>query len=183
MDQSDDRSKISFLKSHIRDIPDFPKQGVVFKDITPLLTNFVARSLVLQTMVDQFKGKGIEAVAAIEARGFLFGTLLAQELQVPFVPIRKFGKLPYKKKVEHYDLEYGTSSIEIHEDAIMRNARILIHDDLLATGGTAMAAGALVKQVGGQVAGLSFIIDLTFLSGAINLERQFGVEPQSVLRY
>ena len=183
MHYQDTPQKSDFLKSHIRDVPDFPKPGILFKDITPLLANFAARQMVIEEIVKQFKDESIEVVAGIEARGFLFGTLIANALQVPFAPIRKFGKLPYKKKVEHYELEYGTSSIEIHDDAIAKNARVLIHDDLLATGGTAMAAGSLVGQTGGIVVGFSFIINLSFLSGETNLTRQFGVKPQSVLTY
>ena len=172
-----------YLKSLIRDIPDFPKPGIIFKDITPLLADPVGRSLVVEIIVQGYQNANIQVVAGIEARGFLFGMMIADKLNVPFVPIRKFGKLPYKKKVAHYDLEYGTSSIEIHEDAILKDHRVLIHDDLLATGGTAMAAGALVHQVGGVVAGFSFVIDLTFLLGGINLMQHFGVEPHRVLKF
>ncbi len=174
---------IEYLKSFIRDVPDFPKPGIMFKDITPLLANPMARQMVVDDLTHAYRDAGIQVVAAIEARGFLFGMLIADKLQVPFVPIRKFGKLPYKKKVEHYDLEYGTSSIEIHEEAIARNARVLIHDDLLATGGTAQAAGALIEQVGGQLAGFSFVINLTFLSGGVNLKQRFAVDCQSVITY
>lgn len=183
MIQQTEVEKVRYLKSHIRDIPDFPNPGIIFKDITPLLMDSTARSMVLNEMVNNFKDQGIQVVAAIEARGFIFGMMIADKLNVPFVPIRKFGKLPYKKKIAHYDLEYGTSSIEIHEDAILPNARVLIHDDLLATGGTAMATGSLIQQVGGVVAGFSFIINLSFLPGEINLITQFGVQPQSVLTY
>lgn len=172
-----------YLKNLIRDIHDFPKAGIVFKDITPLLADPNARRLVVDNIVDHFKNTDIRAVAGIEARGFLFGMMIADKLDVPFVPIRKIGKLPFKKKVGHYNLEYGTASIEIHEDAIESGTRILIHDDLLATGGTAQAAGLLVQQLGGIVAGFSFVIDLTFLSGGINLKQQFGVEPHRVLQF
>ena len=172
-----------FLKSLIRDIPDFPKAGILFKDITPLLANAKARRMVLDELANGFHNHNIDVVAAIEARGFLFGMMLAEKLQVPFVPIRKVGKLPYKKKVAHYDLEYGTSSIEMHEDAIMKGARVLIHDDLLATGGTAQAAGELVQQVGANVAAFSFIINLSFLRGQKDLSNRFGVLVQSVLTY
>ena len=175
--------KTEYLKSYIRDIPNFPKSGIIFKDITPLLANPIARALVVETIVQSYQEKNIELVVGIEARGFLFGMMIADRLNVPFVPIRKFGKLPYKKKVEHYDLEYGTSSIEIHEDAILKNTRVLIHDDLLATGGTALAAGSLVEQVGGKVQGFSFIINLSFLSGIQNILNRFSVEVQSVLTY
>jgi adenine phosphoribosyltransferase len=180
---ADTKDETGFLKSLIRDIPDFPKPGIIFKDITPLLADPRARGLVVENIVKNFQQEDIQVVAAIEARGFLFGMMIADKLAVPFVPIRKFGKLPFKKKVAHYDLEYGTSSIEIHEDAIMKDQRVLIHDDLLATGGTAQAAGSLVQEVGGVVAGFSVVIDLTFLLGSINLRKQFGVQPHSVLIY
>lgn len=180
---SEPNDKTEYLKSYIRDIPDFPKSGITFKDITPLLASPKARALVVETIVQSYREKNIELVVGIEARGFLFGMMIADKLSVPFVPIRKFGKLPYKKKVEHYDLEYGTSSIEIHEDAILKNTRVLIHDDLLATGGTALAAGSLVEQVGGKVQGFSFLINLSFLPGMQNILDRFSVEVQSVLTY
>jgi adenine phosphoribosyltransferase len=176
-------SNTEYLKSYIRDIHDFPKPGIVFKDITPLLADPLARRMVVDIIVQHFHKDGIQAVAGIEARGFLFGMMIADKLNVPFVPIRKIGKLPFKKKVEHYDLEYGTASIEIHEDAIGSGTRTLIHDDLLATGGTALASGLLVQQLGGVVAGYSFIIDLTFLSGFKNLIQQFGVTPHRILSF
>jgi adenine phosphoribosyltransferase len=177
------KNKIDFLKSRIRDVPDFPRPGILFKDITPLLSDSLARKMVISIIIKEFHSKNIQAIAGIEARGFLFGMLLADAMKLPFIPIRKVGKLPFKKKIEHYDLEYGTSSIEIHEDAVIPGCRVLIHDDLLATGGTAKAAGLLIKQIGGQVAGYSFIIDLSFLSGKLNLIDAFGVEPHSVLTY
>lgn len=172
-----------FLRSFIRDVPDFPKPGIIFKDITPLLGNSAARKTVLELIVNDYKDLNIQAVAAIEARGFLFGMLLADALNVPFVPIRKMGKLPFRKMVEHYDLEYGTSVIEIHEDSIQPNTRVLIHDDLLATGGTAIAAGQLVRRLGGEIAGFSFIINLSFLNGSENLKSNFGVEARSVITF
>jgi len=176
-------TKIDYLKLHVRDVPDFPKPGIIFKDITPLLSDSVARKLVVDITINHYRDKNIQVIAAIEARGFLFGMLLADAMGLPFVPIRKVGKLPYKKKIEHYDLEYGTSSIEIHEDSITPRSRVLIHDDLLATGGTAKAAGSLVQKVGGIVAGFSFVIDLSFLPGNLNLIEAFGVEPCSILTY
>jgi adenine phosphoribosyltransferase len=174
---------ITFLKSRIRDIPDFPKPGIIFKDITPLLADTTARKMVLKIIYDEFENKNIQAVASIEARGFLFGMLLADALNLPFIPIRKFGKLPFKKMVEHYALEYGTSSIEVHEDAIAPGTRVLIHDDLLATGGTAKASGQLIQKLGGEVAGFSFLINLSFLPGNTNLKTDFGVEPHSIITY
>ena len=174
---------LAYLKSHIRDIPDFPKPGILFKDITPLLADIKARDLVLQNIVTSFNERKIQTVAAIEARGFLFGMLIAEALAVPFVPIRKPGKLPYKKIKESYELEYGNGIIEMHEDAIAEGTRVLIHDDLLATGGTANAAGNLIKQLGGTIAGFSFVINLSFLPGFKNLYGNFGVEAHSVLTY
>jgi adenine phosphoribosyltransferase len=174
---------IKYLKLCIRDVPDFPKPGILFKDITPLLHDVKARGLVIDLMAQKFKNKQIETVAAIEARGFLFGMLLAERLNVPFVPIRKSGKLPYRKRSATYNLEYGSASIEIHEDSIAPGTRVLIHDDVLATGGTAAAAASLVHEMGGTLVGFSFIINLTFLSGSINLLRQFGVEQHSLLSY
>ena len=175
--------KIEFLKSHIRDVPDFPKPGIIFKDITPLLSSSTARRIVVEIILSEFKDRNIQVVAAIEARGFLFGMLLADALNVPFVPIRKIGKLPFRKMIEHYDLEYGTSSIEIHEDSIEPKSRVLIHDDLLATGGTAMAAAQLIQKLGGQIAGFSFVINLSFIQGSVNLKSHFGVEAHSVMTY
>lgn len=183
MSEEELKSKIDYLKLCIRDVPDFPKPGILFKDITPLLSDSAGRRMVVDIMVDHYRDKNIQAIAAIEARGFLFGMLLADAMRLPFVPIRKVGKLPYKKKIEHYDLEYGTSSIEIHEDAVIPGCQVLIHDDLLATGGTAKAAGLLIEQIGGHVAGFSFIINLSFLSGKLNLINAFGVETHSVLTY
>ena len=176
-------NKIDFLKSHIRDVPDFPKPGVTFKDITPLLSDSAARKMVVEIIMEEFKGQNIHVVAAIEARGFLFGMLLADVLNVPFIPIRKFGKLPFKKMIEHYDLEYGTASIEVHEDSVTPGSRVLVHDDLLATGGTATAAGQLIQKLGGKVAGFSFVINLSFLPGLVNLKSNFGVQAHSVITY
>ena len=139
--------------------------------------------MVVEIIIDEFKGQNIQVVAAIEARGFLFGMLIADALNVPFVPIRKFGKLPFKKMIEHYDLEYGTSSIEVHEDSIIPRSRVLIHDDLLATGGTATAAGQLMHRLGAKVTGFSFIINLSFLPGSVNLKSNFGVQGHSVITY
>lgn len=172
-----------YLKAHIRNIPDFPKPGILFKDITPLLTDVKARQLVLEEITGSFKNKNIQAVAAIEARGFLFGMLIAESLEVPFIPVRKPGKLPYKKIMQTYELEYGVGAIEIHEDALSPGTRVLIHDDLLATGGTAKAAGDLINRLGGTIVGFSFVINLSFLPGFKNLSGNFGVEAHSVLTY
>jgi adenine phosphoribosyltransferase len=174
---------VDYLKTCIRDVPDFPRPGILFKDITPLLHDVKARAIVIDLLAAEYLDKRVEVVAAIEARGFLFGMLLAERLQVPFVPIRKAGKLPYRKKSASYSLEYGTATIEIHDDAIAPGTRVLIHDDVLATGGTASAAANLVHEMAGTLMGFSFIINLAFLPGSVNLSSQFGVEQHSLLTY
>ncbi|GAA4903339.1 adenine phosphoribosyltransferase [Mucilaginibacter defluvii] len=153
------------IKQAIRDIPDFPKPGVVFKDITPILKDAELCSVITDAFVEQLKGKHIDAVAGVESRGFLFGLTLANKLGVPFVPVRKAGKLPFAVKQKVYDLEYGTATIELHTDAFEPGARILIHDDLLATGGTVSAASELIQEMGGKVAGFTFVVGLGFLNG------------------
>lgn len=157
------------VKSVIRDVQDFPKPGILFKDITPILLHPSLLQEMITAMADQFKDVKVDAVAGIESRGYLFGVLLAQKLQVPFIMIRKEGKLPAKTIKESYDLEYGSATIEVHEDAIAEGSHVLIHDDLLATGGTAIAAAKLIQQKG-NVAGFSFVIDLTFLEGSKKLK-------------
>jgi adenine phosphoribosyltransferase len=171
------------IESYLRDVVDFPKPGIVFKDITPLLANPEARHYVVSEIASYFKGQHIDAIAAVEARGFIFGSLLAAALQIPFVPIRKAGKLPYHKIMEEYELEYGTACIEMHVDAIEKGSRVLIHDDLLATGGTAAAAGNMIKKLGGEVAGFSFVINLAFLPGENLLTERFGVKPHYLVSY
>jgi adenine phosphoribosyltransferase len=165
------------LLSLLRDVPDFPKPGIVFKDITPLLANPAAVQAVVAGIVSHFKDQEIGAVAAVEARGFIFGAMIAQGLNVPFVPVRKAGKLPFHKITEEYSLEYGKAAIEMHTDALPKGCRVLIHDDVLATGGTATAAGNLVKKLNAAVAGYSFIINLSFLPGEQVLHETFGVKP------
>src|SRR5882762_2146479 len=171
------------LKPLLRDVPDFPKPGVLFKDITPLLNNPSARRKVVQAVASHFASEHIQALAAVEARGFIFGSLIAQELNVPFIPIRKAGKLPYKKITEEYSLEYGEAKIEMHEDAFAKGTRVLLHDDLLATGGTATAAGRMVQRLGGIVAGYSFIINLSFLPGENVLKQNFGMNPHYMAKF
>jgi adenine phosphoribosyltransferase len=171
------------VQSLLRDVHDFPRKGIMFKDITPLLAEPTVRTEVVRAMSSHFKGDGIEAIAAIEARGFIFGSLLAQELNVPFVPIRKAGKLPYKKITEEYSLEYGKAVVEMHTDAISKGCRVLVHDDLLATGGTATAAGNMIERLGGVVAGYSFIINLSFLPGESVLKDLFGVPPHYLVSF
>ena len=171
------------VRSLLRDVPDFPKPGILFKDITPLLADPGARKETVEALVEQVRPLKPDAIAAVEARGFIFGMLIAEHLNIPFVPVRKSGKLPYKKVGQTYDLEYGTAEIEMHEDAFKLGARVIIHDDLLATGGTAAAAGRLVQQLGGVVAGYSFLINLSFLPGEKRLREEFSVKPQYLVSF
>lgn len=171
------------IKAIVRDVYDFPKPGIVFKDITPVLAEPVIRKEIVHAIVNNFKAHELDAVAGIEARGFILGSLIAQELNLPFIPIRKSGKLPYKSLREEYALEYGTASIEMHQDAVGPGDRVLIHDDLLATGGTAVAAGQLIKKSGAIVAGFSFLINLTTLPGESRLRNSFDLKPFSVVHY
>ena len=158
------------LKQYIRDVPDFPKKGIIFKDITTLLKNPVALKLTLDILYDRVKDLKIDKVVGIEARGFIFGAMLAEKLNAGFVPLRKPGKLPAEVFKQTYELEYGTDSIEIHKDAISKGDRILLHDDLLATGGTAKAACDLIEKIGGNVVQTLFIIELAFLGGREKLK-------------
>jgi adenine phosphoribosyltransferase len=153
------------LKNYIRDIQGFPKEGIVFKDITPLLIDPNATKECLEILVSTLKDKKIDKVIGVESRGFFFGMLLAQELNVGFIPVRKPKKLPYKTISATYDLEYGTDTLEIHIDAIQKGDKILIHDDVLATGGTAKAVCELVEKLGGEIVQCNFLIELTFLNG------------------
>lgn len=152
------------LESYIRDIPDFPKPGILFKDITPLLAHPAGMQAAIARLA-QFDFGRIDKVAAIESRGFLFGMPLAMQLGVGFVPVRKPGKLPWRTNRVEYSLEYGTDAVEIHQDAVQRGERVLLVDDLLATGGTMGAACQLVEGVGGVVAGCAFVVELAFLPG------------------
>ncbi|GAC1304641.1 MAG: adenine phosphoribosyltransferase [Mucilaginibacter sp.] len=153
------------IKAAIRDIPDFPKPGIMFKDITPILKDPGLCTGILDAFVEQLRDIRIDAIAGIESRGFLFGLSLATRLGIPFVPVRKAGKLPFTIKQKAYKLEYGTATIELHTDAFEPGQHILIHDDLLATGGTALAASELIAEMGGIVAGFSFVVGLGFLNG------------------
>ncbi len=158
------------LKSYITDVPNFPKKGIMFKDITSLLESPEGVSLCLESLLSELKNKQIDKVVAIEARGFFFGMLLAQSLNVPFVPVRKPGKLPRKVITQSFDLEYGSDVLELHEDAIQPGDKILIHDDVLATGGTAEAVCKMVESLGGQIVQCNFIIKLDFLEGSKKIE-------------
>ena len=153
------------IAAKIRDIPDFPKPGIIFKDITPLLQDAEALRFAVDQMAEFAVSKKVDIVLGAEARGFILGAALAYTLGAGFVPARKPGKLPYETIAAEYELEYGTDSLEIHEDAIGPGTRVLVHDDLLATGGTARAKCDLVEKMGGQVVGVTFIIELAFLAG------------------
>ncbi len=168
------------LEQYIRDINDFPKEGILFKDIAPLLQNPKAVQECLDALLNAIGGQKIDKVVGIESRGFFFGTLLAQQLNAGFIPVRKPGKLPYKTISETYSLEYGTDTLEMHEDAIIKGERVLIHDDVLATGGTAKAVCKLVEQLGGNIIQCNFIMQLNFLNGIDKLE---GYEVKSILEY
>ena len=153
------------LSSKIRNVPDFPKKGIGFKDITTLLKDRAAFRDAVKQLSAPYRGESIDLVVGVESRGFILGAAVAHELGVGFVPLRKPGKLPYKKIRQEYALEYGTDAIEIHEDAIAPGERVLLVDDLLATGGTAKAACDLIEKLGGKIVGLEFLIELSFLNG------------------
>ena len=174
-----ERKKIN-LKDHIRNIPDFPKPGILFRDITTLVGNKKAFKKALDVLVAKYKGKKIDKVVAVEARGFIFGGALAHKLGAGFVPVRKSGKLPWKTNSVTYDLEYGTDTLEIHHDAINPGERVLIVDDLLATGGTVKAVTDLVKQLQGKIVGIAFLIELTDLKGIAKLK---GHPVYSLIKY
>ena len=168
------------LKSHIRDIPDFPKAGVVFKDITPLLAHEGAFRAVVSAMADRYADAGITQVAGIEARGFIFAAPLAYALGAGFVPVRKGGKLPHHVEQEDYELEYGTDLLEVHRDAVHRGDRVLIVDDVLATGGTAAAVGRLMHRFDADVVGMAVLVELGFLNGREKLD---GVDVFALVHY
>lgn len=153
------------VEDYIRDIQDFPKPGIVYKDITPLLQDPEAMNLATEALLKLLKGAKIDKVVGIESRGFFFATLLAQKLNAGFIPIRKPGKLPYKTHRESYSLEYGIDTLEVHTDAIKKGEKILVHDDVLATGGTAAAACKLIEKLGGEIVQCNFLMDLAFLNG------------------
>ncbi|WBW99536.1 adenine phosphoribosyltransferase [Oceanirhabdus sp. W0125-5] len=168
------------LRDSIRIIKDFPVEGISFKDITPLLADGEALRETIKQIVDHLKDKNIDLIAGPEARGFLFGVPVANELGIGFIPVRKPGKLPYDTYAVEYDLEYGKDRLEIHKDAIKPGQRIAVIDDLLATGGTVAAVAKLIEEVGGEVASLNFVIELTDLKGRDKLE---GYDINSLLKY
>lgn len=168
------------LGQFIRDIPDFPKPGILFKDITPLLAEPAAFAYAIQRLVDHYKNASIDAIAAAEARGFLFAAPMALQMKKPLVPLRKPGKLPYRTYSLKYDLEYGSAELQMHIDSIPTGARVLLVDDLLATGGTMLAGARLIEQAGGVVTSCAFLVELSFLDGRARLAPR---EVFSLLKY
>lgn len=169
---------VESLARIVKDVPDFPKPGIVFKDITPLLASPAALSLAVEFLTQPFRDQSVAVVVGAESRGFIFGTAVARNLSAGFVPIRKPGKLPRRTRRAEYDLEYGTDALEIHEDAIRPGTRVLLIDDLLATGGTMAACCELVKSLGGEIVGAAFLIELCFLRGR---EKLRGIPVYSVI--
>jgi adenine phosphoribosyltransferase len=165
-----------YISETIRTIPDFPEKGIQFKDITPLLQDERALELTSYMLLQPFRHIDVDFVVGLESRGFLFGTNLAQDLNAGFVPVRKPGKLPSNTLSETYALEYGEDNIEIHKDAIFNGAKVLIHDDLIATGGSAAAATKLINRLRGEVIGYSFIIELSFLKGRVKLKKDVPID-------
>lgn len=168
------------IKSKIRDVPDFPKPGILFKDITPVLQDREVFAKVIDALAERYVGKKIDVIAGIESRGFLFGTPLAYRLGTSFVPIRKSGKLPYKTVQASYALEYGTATVEMHLDAVQRGDRVVVMDDLLATGGTADATCGLIEKQGAKIIECAFVVELGFLKGRTKLK---GREIFSLVKY
>jgi len=168
------------LKAKIRDIPDFPEPGIIFRDITPLVADPSTLQLSVYQLLQPFLGETINAVAGMEARGFIFGSLVAWELGVGFIPLRKPGKLPYDVQSVSYDLEYGTAALEVHTDAVNAGDHILLIDDLIATGGTAAASCQLVEALGGEIVGCAFVIELDALKGREKLSNYW---VHSLLHY
>ena len=172
--------RVTALKAKIRDVPDFPKPGILFKDITTLLKDPAGFKSAIDLFTDAVRGTRPETILAVESRGFILGSALADRLGVGFVPVRKPGKLPSKTMRLEYDLEYGKDCIEVHADAFRKGERVLVVDDVIATGGTAWAAGELARQLGASVAGYAFLVELTFLNGRDRLK---GADVVSLIRY
>ncbi len=169
------------LKKFIRDVPDFPKQGIIFKDITPLLKEGSAFQYAIDTMCERIAKFSPDSVWAVESRGFIFGSAVAYKMNIGFVPVRKKGKLPYKTRQIEYQLEYGTDILEVHVDAVENAKRVVIVDDVLATGGTASAVIRLAKELGAQVLGAFFVVELSFLEGRNNIASD--VEVSALITY
>jgi adenine phosphoribosyltransferase len=170
----------ALLRSRVRDVPDFPKPGILFRDLTPLMGDGVALREAIDLLAEVAVRHRPELIVAIESRGFIFGAPVAASLGVGFVPVRKPGKLPHKTRRRSYDLEYGTDALEMHADAVVEGARVVIIDDLLATGGTAAATVELVREIGGRVVGASFVVELELLRGR---DRLAGVAVDALLSY
>jgi len=170
----------NLIKNKIRDIPDFPKPGILFKDITPLLQDKKAFAAVIDAFAERYAGKKIDDIIGIESRGFIFGSALAYKMGVAFVPVRKKGKLPFETVETSYALEYGNATVEIHTDGVKQGSRVIVIDDLLATGGTANATCTLVEKVGGTVVECAFVVELSFLNGRDKLP---GREIFSLVQY
>ncbi|CAL65447.1 adenine phosphoribosyltransferase [Christiangramia forsetii] len=168
------------LKSYVREIADFPKKGVSYKDITPLLLDPEAMRLAVKLFMKNLPHGKIDKVVGIESRGFFFATMLAEKLNAGFIPVRKPGKLPHRTHKENYDLEYGSDSLEIHEDAIKKGEKVLLHDDVLATGGTAAATCKLIEKCGGEIVQCNFLVELEFLKGVDKLK---GYDVCSLIKY
>ena len=168
------------LRALVRDVPDFPQEGVMFKDITPLLADELAFSTVIDLIVVQFGRGNVDKVVGIEARGFILASAVAYHFGAGFVPVRKVGKLPWETEAAEYALEYGTATLEVHRDAVAPGERVLIVDDVLATGGTAQATAQLVERIGGKIVGISCLIELDFLHGRDKLQ---GYDLYTLLRY
>ena len=168
------------LRSFMRDVPDFPKPGIIFKDITPLLKSTEAFERTIDSLAEPFRNHRVSAVAGIESRGFIFGAAVARALGAGFIPIRKPGKLPWTTRRHEYILEYGSDALEIHDDAVATGDRVLIIDDVLATGGTAVAATQLIRGFGSQLVGLATVIELTFLDPRTKLQ---GLEVHTLIQY
>jgi len=174
--------KISFdeVKNAIRDVPDFPKEGIIFKDITPILQNPELFRKVIDHLCSRYAARNIDAIVAIESRGFIFGSAVAEKLGLPFIPVRKKGKLPYHTVEVSYDLEYGTDTVEMHNDALKKGQRAVIIDDVVATGGTVKASAQLVEALGAEVVEMAFLIELEFLNPRQLLD---GYQVYSMIRY
>lgn len=174
------RTAEAVIRPLIRDVADFPKKGIVFKDLTPVMQNPYAFAASVDAVVDHFSKERIDAVAGIESRGFIFGAPVAARMNIPFIPIRKKGKLPWETESMTYKLEYGEDTIEMHKDAVRKMDKVLLVDDLLATGGTAEAACKLIGKMGGIVAGCAFVVELSFLHGRQRLDKY---EIFSIIRF
>lgn len=171
---------IDKLTAAVRDIPDFPKEGIIFKDITPILSDPVLFKMSIDVFVDQLKDKGVNKIAAIDARGFLFAGAICDRMNIGLVPVRKKGKLPYKTYEESYDLEYGSNTLAIHQDAFEKGDKVALIDDLLATGGTAAASVNLIRKAGGEVVQVLFLVELAFLNGR---EKLAGLDVYAPIVY